>query len=285
MEEIEKFDRQSGETTEVIKTGVEEVLFRERLIQLRKNRGFTQKDIGDRLNKRAQTVAKWEKGTNAPTFSDLVKLVGILGVTADYLLGYSNTPNTYAYPPLTPKSSEHFFDVFRQLDDTNKDATLKFMENKVEEQEFSQQLEGQGLQEILVKQEQLKTEKINIQARAKAGATGFKVSELPIDRIDYPTPVPIHDLAFQVDGNSMEPSFYNGETIFVMKSALVKKGDIGVFKLNNRYYVKKIWFENSTDENRETHGKIILRALNHDYPDIIPEKTDDFVVIGKVVRM
>ncbi|MDR0917049.1 MAG: helix-turn-helix domain-containing protein [Oscillospiraceae bacterium] len=58
--------------------------------RLRRERGFTQEDLAERLNITAQAVSKWENGIAAPDISQLAPLVSIFGVSADTLLGIDN---------------------------------------------------------------------------------------------------------------------------------------------------------------------------------------------------
>ncbi|AAX92026.1 ORF021 [Staphylococcus phage X2] len=52
-------------------------------------------------------------------------------------------------------------------------------------------------------------------------------------------PVPPHDLALKVNGDSMEPMFKDGEIIFVEKTHNIKNGQIGIFIIEEEAYVKK----------------------------------------------
>ncbi len=54
--------------------------------ELRKEKGFTQKDIGDKLGITDNSVSKWERGINAPDIYYLGPLSEILGVTIKELL-------------------------------------------------------------------------------------------------------------------------------------------------------------------------------------------------------
>ncbi len=54
--------------------------------ELRKEKGLTQKDIGDKLNITDNSVSKWERGINAPDIYYLGPLSEILGVSVKELL-------------------------------------------------------------------------------------------------------------------------------------------------------------------------------------------------------
>ncbi|MBQ4268976.1 MAG: helix-turn-helix transcriptional regulator [Clostridia bacterium] len=58
-----------------------------RIRELRRERDFTQKQLGELINKSATAVASWEQGLSEPCVNDLRLLCGIFNVSADYLLG------------------------------------------------------------------------------------------------------------------------------------------------------------------------------------------------------
>ena len=60
------------------------------LKQLRKQNGFTQKEIAKQLNVTAQCYQGYEYGYRQPTPEMLCKLADIFGVSVDYLLGREN---------------------------------------------------------------------------------------------------------------------------------------------------------------------------------------------------
>lgn len=53
---------------------------------LRKNKGLTQNDLGERLGVTFQAVSKWERGEAMPDTSILVDLADVLETTVDYIL-------------------------------------------------------------------------------------------------------------------------------------------------------------------------------------------------------
>ena len=252
------------------------IMFTERLTKLRQARGWTKKEFSVQIGKTQQTVGKWENGTNAPTFKDLVKLVELFGVTSDYLLGLSDLPNKYAYPPLYENKEEYVGEMFKQLDEGNQDATVDFIENRLDHQHISKEIKENDHRKQIVKQDQRPTKRVSIYA--KVNAQGFELSEVPVDCLDYPVPIPVHDIAFKVIGDSLEPSFFDDEVMFVMKDSVLRTGDICIVQLKSRYYVMKV------SQNRE-NGDILLNSLNSDEAPITLSEKDDFSIFGKIVLM
>lgn len=69
-------------------------MFPERLKQLRKEAGLTQKNIADNFNTSPQSYAQWEKGLRSPSKESLEKLAEFFNVSIDYLLGNSDIKNS-----------------------------------------------------------------------------------------------------------------------------------------------------------------------------------------------
>ena len=251
-------------------------MFTDRLIKLRQARGWTKKEFSARIGKTQQTVGKWENGSNAPTFKDLVKLVGLFGVTSDYLLGLSDSPSKYAYPPINDNKQEQVEEMFKELDEGNQDATVDFIENRLDNQHISKEIKENDLKKQIGINDERPTKRVSIYARVNS--QGFELSEVPVDCLDYPVPIPVHDIAIKVVGKSMEPSFFDDEVLFIMKDSILRAGDISIVQINSRFFVMKV------GQNRE-NGDILLNPLNSDKPPITLSEKDDFIIFGKVVLM
>lgn len=59
---------------------------------IRKNKGFTQEDLANRLHVTRQTISKWEKGYSVPDADLLSKLADELDVSVSELLGKDEIP-------------------------------------------------------------------------------------------------------------------------------------------------------------------------------------------------
>ena len=58
----------------------------EKLIQLRKSKGWSQEVLAEKLNVSRQAISRWENGTALPDAENLRQLSHLYGVSSDYLL-------------------------------------------------------------------------------------------------------------------------------------------------------------------------------------------------------
>lgn len=61
--------------------------FAEHLMSLRKQRGWSQEELGDQIGVTRQTVSKWEMGQSTPELEKLVELSRLFGMSIDRLVG------------------------------------------------------------------------------------------------------------------------------------------------------------------------------------------------------
>ena len=60
--------------------------FAEKLAELRKQRGWSQEELGERLGVTRQTVSKWELGSTTPEMEKLAAMGELFGITLDELV-------------------------------------------------------------------------------------------------------------------------------------------------------------------------------------------------------
>ncbi len=63
------------------------VLFKERLKELRLEKGLSQQELGKVVNMSKMAISHWESGHSEPSILQLVVLSDFFGVTVDYLVG------------------------------------------------------------------------------------------------------------------------------------------------------------------------------------------------------
>ena len=62
------------------------MIFSEKLQILRKNKGYTQEALAEKLGVSRQAVAKWESGQIYPDISNLIQISYLMSVSVDYLV-------------------------------------------------------------------------------------------------------------------------------------------------------------------------------------------------------
>ena len=72
-----------------------------KIAELRKGKGWTQKDVAERLHISIAAVSKWERGLNYPDLSIMEPLAEILEITVSELLGLENEPNDVVIKNIT----------------------------------------------------------------------------------------------------------------------------------------------------------------------------------------
>lgn len=60
--------------------------FNEKLIRLRKEKGLSQEELGDKLNVRRQTISKWELALTTPEMKKLIELSDFFNISLDDLI-------------------------------------------------------------------------------------------------------------------------------------------------------------------------------------------------------
>lgn len=62
------------------------MIFADKLIQLRKQNGWSQEELAAQLNVSRQSISKWEGAISIPELNKIIQLSDIFGVSTDYLL-------------------------------------------------------------------------------------------------------------------------------------------------------------------------------------------------------
>ena len=87
-------------------------MFAENLKKIRKDKGYTQETLAEKLNVVRQTVSKWEKGLSLPDVDMLSKIVNVLETDVNILLDGQITTTDQS-------------DIVKQLAKINEQLTIK----------------------------------------------------------------------------------------------------------------------------------------------------------------
>ncbi len=105
-----------------VNVGVDTVDMAEKIRMLRKERGLTLEEVGDRVGVGKSTVRKWESGEIANMRRDKIALLAAaLGVEPSYLMGWNENEKTT--DNLAPDESE-LLDSYRALNAAGQSIAL-----------------------------------------------------------------------------------------------------------------------------------------------------------------
>lgn len=163
-------------------------------------------------------------------------------------------------------------DIYRRLTPDRQEEARRSMNRQLRSQNIVKMEEIQKAQDLYESLGE-EFEDIGLYGEVSAG-TGVWVSDEPVEIIKYPVPVPNHDIALRVNGNSMEPMFHDGDVVFVKKTPEVHHGSIIIIIVNDSAYIKKLY-------RRDDEVRLI--SLNPQYEDIILNPDDTIEIIGNVI--
>ena len=86
------------------------MILSEKILSLRKQNGWSQEELAEKLKVSRQSISKWELGAAIPELDKIMQLSELFGVTTDYLLKDTMEEITY-----TKETDHSFEDSVRQV--------------------------------------------------------------------------------------------------------------------------------------------------------------------------
>lgn len=234
--------------------------FRDRLHLLRITHEYSMAELGKRVGVSKAAIGNYEAGHRFPKKEQLEALADVFNVDLDYLTGRSDTPNRYLAEhiktriELTPDEVSHI-QKYRAIDDRGRDLV-----NYMLDEEYYR------AQQLLVLEQEDMLDYLYLGKVAAAG-TWIYPGDIPLERIRERR-LDGADFVVGVSGDSMEPTFFDGDLVYVKKTTDIEFGDIGLFVVNGCYYIKE-------------YAPDGIRSHNPQY-SLIP-KDRDIIVVGKVL--
>ena len=253
--------------------------FGDRLKEARIMKGYTQKQLAEKLNIGGTTVTGYEKDNSEPSMNTISKIMEILDVDANFLFQDESYETTQKEKELSEKI-KNLAKKYRDLDSFGRQTV-----DIVLDREITRVKELSNMKERMKELETSQATVIDIQPRlennarlieyhhsASAGTGVFILGSEGVDQLPIPdTPENRKvDYAIKVSGNSMEPDYNDGDIVLVSQKVELNHGDVGIFIINNDAYIKE-------------YGETELISRNPDADNIIISEYDNIVCMGKVV--
>ncbi|RGC31523.1 LexA family transcriptional regulator [Hungatella hathewayi] len=239
--------------------------FGERLIELRKAKGYTRESFAEFLGISKYTLRNYELSVNDPGSSFLKQISNIFNVSIDYLMGLTDEPEVLKNFRLRTLEQDMIV-KYRSLDAYGQDTVSYILDREVSRVQQISNAYKDG-RSIIEYPTYFMTYYHNL---ASAGNGEYIFEDLPTDTIEVPANELSEraDFIIGVNGDSMEPTYYDGEKVYVEKMQVLEIGDIGIFMINNECFIKEVGEDGlishnpkydiiSGNENIECIGKVL----------------------------
>ena len=213
----------------------------DKLKQKREELGLEQQELAELIGVSKQAYFKWEKGLSKLTKANIAKLEKVLKVPEGYL------------------SEDEISSLYKQLTEPNQEKAITYVRDLVSSQKVISIAE--------------KRSEYRVYEKLSAGIGASVYGDLDYDVVYYNEELP-HDFASWVDGNSMEPTYQNGEVALIRETGFDYDGAVYAVVWDSQTYIKKVY--------REEEG-LRLVSINKDYPDKFAPFDENPRVIGKIV--
>lgn len=203
-----------------------------------------------------------KRGVNKANITSLIKICNGLNIDCESLYYGRILPKQelLSSVPFNKEEQEHI-KKYRTLDRHGKKAVDHILDD-----EYTRVVE-QSLQVDEAPAPYLYT-KTEYLTGLSAGTGLFVFDDIPTQVINVPAEYKDADFVIGVSGDSMQPTYFNGDKVAVKKCPYINKGEVGVFMIDGNGYIKEL-----------SEGKLI--SHNNTYPDI--DLTESTVCIGKVL--
>ncbi len=242
----------------------------------RRQCGMTIDELAEKSGVAKGTLNKIMGGvTKAPTLDNMKAIARALGKR---LADFDDEPEL---ADLFSSSEQNHIKKYRALDPYGKEAVdgvLDVEYRRCKEDQLARdatifkESRNQIEAAIEIEAEERKVIDLLFDEEKTAAGSGYQLIEERMQtwRVLYNDLTRKADFCLMVDGRSMEPKICDGDIILIRQQPAVSVGEIGLFTVNDKGYVKK-------------QGSDRLISINDEFEDIIPGEYDTVFCRGKVI--
>ena len=199
--------------------------------QCRREKGLSQEELGSLVSVGKNAVGAWEAGRSRPDLSSVPVICEALGITVPAFFGIEEDETEAEASASGKKASgkavSAFADRFDRLNDYHQQVILREMDMLIDMQEETRPVR--------------KLVRIYRNELSACAGPSFGIGD------DAGEPVWLYadsvteqaDEIITVCGNSMEPTFMDGDQVLVQHTKNLRVGEIGIFLVDNEGYIKE----------------------------------------------
>ena len=244
----------------------------ERLYEVRKRKKLTQQKFADELGCSRQTISCYEKNENLDKVYDFLKICECLGEVNYIITGKKSNDGK----EITPEEKK-ILSAYKNLTDSDR-RVVDFIFKTSKQQKIKP----------IIKYESIVTDDIKalplVEQKASAGI-GDPTHQWSNEsnKVCFPKKVVPEGVthAIIVDGFSMEPTFFNGQIVFINAEKECNDGDFGIFQVitpeKTDIYCKQFKYDE--------YGRRYLHSVSNraDDPEFTEDENTILECIGKII--
>ena len=207
------------------------------------------------------TITDWIKGKTYPRIDKIELLANYFGISKSDLVEDSVSDITTIYNQLTEKRQAKVYN---------------FADRQLREQKYGVADAGKIIP--LPKQQK---QTVDIYGRLSAGGGAYN-DKTVVETVEVNSAPSKYDMAFVVTGDSMFPTFEDGEVVFVNETQDVFNGQIAAIEINDEAFIKKVYIEGKRMRMVSLNVDVDQNG-NRLYPDFYADECDNLFVIGRVI--
>ena len=195
------------------------------IVKYREKLGISQKELASRLKVTPSRISNWEQGANCPTIDILFEVCKVLNVSINDIYGvYPDTNMTLSF------AETEYIKKYRALDDYGRETIDIALDRET--------IRVEQLQNAKICRSSATLRIYTYMHKIAAAGNGYYFDDIPTDTIEAPYKEGA-DFIIGVSGDSMEPTYNDGDLVYVEKSQIINIDDIEIFMLNNECYIKE----------------------------------------------
>ena len=228
------------------------------IAERRREKGMNQAELAAALDELGfgvtnQAVSKWEKGATLPNARQFLAICDVLGIE-DIRGTFSGTGG----------------ELLAGLNREGRGRALEYIQLLRESRRFSYEEPRPAK-----KPQPVRLRTLPLYSLAVSAGTGQFLDSEDYDMTEVGPEVPDGaNFGVRVAGDSMEPRFHDGQTVWVSQQHSLMTGEIGIFLYDGCAYLKQLVAGD---------GYLALHSLNPAYPDIRISPALPLRVLGKVL--
>lgn len=233
------------------------------IIDLCNQKGWSLSEFARKLDLPKSSISRYFNKSRQLPINKINLFSDVLGVSSEYLLGIQTIASD------RNKTQNELLNVYNKLEINRQTKVYDYATEQLKEQNNN----VVDINDYI--EEESDWYEVKFYGSVSAG-TGLYLDDEQVETISFgadmiPTGT---DFCLKVNGDSMDPTFHDGDYVFIKRETDFRNGSIGVVIVNGDAYLKKIYI---------TENSIKLVSLNKKYKDITVTQDDTLKYVGTVV--